>query len=121
MTFAYLMCLFRRLRTNILSTAPSRCFFKDLSVESYCLCILVALANWRRISEIIGPVLPVGKVGSGPGLAGCMNGVKLGVLKTAGVTVRYSNSSVLSPRWDWTEAALALSCRLTSAMVFYPG
>ena len=96
-------------------------FFKASSVESYFLCSLVALENCRRMSKITGPVISAGTVGSGPGLAGGMKGVKLRMLKTAGVTVRYSNPSVPSPRWDWTEVALAMSCRCTSAMVLYPG
>ena len=95
---AYLMCLFRRLRMNMSSTAPRRSCFRALSVESYCLCSLVELENWRRMSEITGPVLSWGTTGSGPGLAGGMKGTRLRVLKTAGVTVRYSNPSVPSPR-----------------------
>ena len=119
MLLVYPMCLFCRLRTNMLSTAPSRSCFNTLSVESCCWCSLVALENWRRMSDITGPVLPAGTAGSRPGLAGGTNDTRLRVLKTASVTVMYSNSSVPSPRWDCTEAALALSCRCNSVMVSY--
>ena len=69
---------------------------------------------------ICSPVLSGGTTGSGPGLAGGMKGTRLRVLKTAGVTVRYSSPDIPSPRWDWTEVALSLSCKCTSAMVSYP-
>ena len=118
---AYPMCLFRRLRTNMSLKAPMRSCFKALPVESYFLCSLVALANWRRISEITEPMLPEGTVGSGPGLVGGTKAIRLRVLKTAGVTVIYSHLSVPSPRWDCIEAALWLSCRCTSAIILYPG
>ena len=121
MTLAYPICLFQRLRMNMSSTAPRRSYFNALSVASYCLCSLVALANWRRMSEMTEPVLLAGMMGSEPGLAGRMQGVRLRVSKTAEVTVRYNRPSVPSPRWDWTEAALSLSWRCTSAMVLYPG
>ena len=46
------------------------------------------------MSEMTGPILPVKTVGSVSGLVGGMKGVRLRVLKTAGVTVRYSRPSV---------------------------
>ena len=88
-------------------------------MDSYCLWSLVALDNWIRMSVICGHVLPWGATGSGPELAGGKKGTSLRVLKMAGVMVRYSRSSAPSPRWDWTEAALVLSCRCTSVMVSY--
>ena len=79
-TLAYPMCLLRRLLTNMSSTAPRSICFSALSVASYCLYSLVAVVNWWRMSAICGPVLPAGMIGSGPGLAGGMNGIRLSVL-----------------------------------------
>ena len=61
------------------------------------------------MSAICGPVLPLGITGSGPGLPGGINGMRLSVFYTAGRTVRKRKSRAPFPKCDWTEAASALS------------
>ena len=86
--FAYPMCLFPRLLTNMSSIAPNSSCLRVLLVPLYCLYSLVTLECRRRISMIWGPVLSGGIVGAGPRLAGDTKGTRLSVLYTAGVTVR---------------------------------
>ena len=85
---------------KMLSTAPRMSYLIDLFVESNSLYTLVLRACASRISVICGPVLPVGMIGSCPGLGGGKRGVYVRVLNTAGVTVSNKLPSVTLPIWD---------------------
>ena len=108
-TFAYPICLFRKLLTKMSSTEPSSSCLSPLLVVLYCLYSLGVLANCRRMFAICGPVLEPGMTGSGPEFTGGINLTRLRALYTAVRTVMNRRPRAPSLKYYLTEAELVLS------------
>ena len=103
------------------STAAIRSNFNALSVLQHVLNSSTASLWVLMISAICAAVDPGGTAGFWPGLAGGTKGVADKVPYTAGLRVKKMWPNCPSPRFECTDAALALSFRCNSARLSQVG